>query len=196
MAADPTPPADAARPPAPSAARYHGPAGAFAYFLLLVAMGAVLTGFAGAAMWMATNDATTALYTAVRAALFLGTAALGAALARLICRGETDRLITRRLIRGDLAAVFGIVLGVLLAGYLTEHVLTPPDGGPVAGKAAVQRPGRLPPEREMNPLRWWFVAMLRSPEWLLPACCLGAVVLFALAEAGLRGRARPAATGA
>src|SRR5262249_54782852 len=46
--------------------------------------------------------------------------------------------------------------------------------------------GKPAPEGEVNPVRWWFAGLFESPWWLLLACCLGAVLLLALIEAGLR----------
>jgi thiol-disulfide isomerase/thioredoxin len=96
---------------------------------MCLALGAVLSLLAGVTLWLVTGSPAAALHTAGRAALFCGTAGLAAGLARLICRGEADRLMTRRLVRGDLAAILGIVGALLLSGYLT--VEAPASSGPV-----------------------------------------------------------------
>jgi thiol-disulfide isomerase/thioredoxin len=307
------PPADGSPPPTPLPPRYRGVSGALAYALLIVGLGALLTLFAGVVIWLATGSTAAALRTAARAALFCGMAAVSAGLARAICRGEAERLITKRLIRGDVAAILGILGALLLAGYLTDH-LPPPSGppaevdgptvdggrfdvtkhrgqvvlvdfwatwcgpckaelpnlralrkkyrddglrlvsvslderrddlilylkkdplpwpqiffdepakrgwdknplarkygvkaipfvlvvdregnvvasgigigGPALEKTVARALGKPASEGEVNPLRWWFVGLFESPWWLMLACGLGAVLLFALIEAGLR----------
>lgn len=100
--------------------KYRGVAGAAAYgsliFIVLLAAGVGGAGF----IWLKTRMIGPALPLVTRTA-FLGLVIGGtAAFCRWLCGGESQRLLTLRMVRGDFGGL-GLLLGFVLAGYLTQQ---------------------------------------------------------------------------
>jgi thiol-disulfide isomerase/thioredoxin len=73
-------------------------------------------------IWLLTGAFAPALYLTTRMVLF-GVVTGGAfALCRWICGGTSDRLITMRIVKGDIATL-GAFVGLVFAGYLAEHLM-------------------------------------------------------------------------
>jgi thiol-disulfide isomerase/thioredoxin len=107
--------------PAIPAARYRGVRGALAIGLATLAIVVVIGGLGAGVIWSLTGSGQVALQIFRRFVGFGAAAGGAAALSRLICNTESDRLLNRRPAQGELSGVIGFVLGLLLAGYLAEH---------------------------------------------------------------------------
>ena len=127
-----SPPPDS--PPAPRPPRYRGVAGAVRYALTLTGVGLLFGGFAGGLLWLGTRDVEGALNLGGRVALVCAAAGVAAGLARLICGGESDKLLTVHFVKGEVAGVLGFVAALVLVGYFTEPP-APATGRSVANEA-------------------------------------------------------------
>src|SRR5436309_3049560 len=107
--------------PGPAPPRYRGARGAVAYGLLLLGVGLVFGTVAGVVLYLRTGNTALALELAARVGLFGGAAGVAAGLARWVCGGATDRLLSLRLVKGDLGAIAGLVLGLFVVGSLADE---------------------------------------------------------------------------
>jgi thiol-disulfide isomerase/thioredoxin len=110
-------------PPAPQKPRYRGLSGAIAYAVMLSVLGLFLALVAGVTLWLATGNRPAAMHLAGRAALVCAAAGVAAGLSRLICGGESDRLLTLRFVKGDFGGILGFLVALVLVGYFTEERL-------------------------------------------------------------------------
>ncbi|MCC6420702.1 MAG: TlpA family protein disulfide reductase [Gemmataceae bacterium] len=117
--------------------RYRGLAGATAYALLAILLVGACGLIGGAAVWWTTGSAGSARHLMTRMALLAVAGGLAAGVARLICGGATDRLLSLKLVPGDLGGILGFLAALLLAGYLTAVYpsLQGAPGGPALGNA-------------------------------------------------------------
>lgn len=103
----------------PHPARYRGFSGAAIYGLMLFGIMVALGLLGGAFIGMLLGQAEPALFLVTRMALFGAVAGVASALGRWLCGGVTDRLVTIRLVRGDLGGL-GLLAGLIVAGYFTK----------------------------------------------------------------------------
>jgi thiol-disulfide isomerase/thioredoxin len=102
-------------------------------------------GIAGAAvLWLTLGAGEPALKLLARMTLVGGVVGITAAFCRWICGATTDRLLSMRLIKGDLGALL-FILGLILAGYFTR------DGDLVGGRQE-QRPAAGQPMEIAGPM--------------------------------------------
>jgi thiol-disulfide isomerase/thioredoxin len=111
-----------------------GGAGALAGVLMGIVTGAGL--IAGGMVWLLTGAGFPALQLFWRVTLFGAVVSSGCGLSRLICGGTTDRLLSRGLVKGDLAGIGGLLITLFLPGYLAEY-LTPATGAPEQPQFAI-----------------------------------------------------------
>jgi thiol-disulfide isomerase/thioredoxin len=110
-----------ATPPASPLPRYRGFRGAFVFGMFSL-LGVLAIGGAGSAyLWYATGNLPVAMHMAGRVLLLALTAGGGAFLGRYWCGWAGDKLLTVRLVRGDVAVLGGLILAVLLPGYLMKR---------------------------------------------------------------------------
>ena len=97
----------------------------------------VIGGLAALAIWWLTGAAEIAVQIFVRFVWFGVAAGSAATLSRIICKAESDRLLTLHSAKGERAGAIGFFLGLLLAGYLAESGPAVPDSSdtqPVIGQ--------------------------------------------------------------
>ncbi len=194
MATSPSP--EPSPPSVPLRPRYRGFPGAFAYALAITVLGLLLGLLAGLVLWLGTGAMEPALHLASRTALVCAAAGIAAGLSRFICGGESDRLLTLRFVKGEVAGLLGFLAALVLVGCLSKERIGPggrlstgPGGQSTSRRfdqAFIKAIGKKAPAPPINPLQWWFAGVMGSPWWLLLACCVGTAGAFALVEAGLR----------
>jgi thiol-disulfide isomerase/thioredoxin len=108
---------------APQLPRYRGLSGAVTYAVMISALGLFLALVAGVTVYLATGSRPAAMHLAGRAALVCAAAGVAAGLSRLICGGESERLLTVRFVKGDFGGILGFLAALVLVGYFTEERL-------------------------------------------------------------------------
>jgi cytochrome oxidase Cu insertion factor (SCO1/SenC/PrrC family) len=103
------------------------------YALTLTGIGLLFGGFAGGLLWLGTREPEGAFRLGGRVALVCAAAGVAAALARLICGGESDRLLTVHFVKGEIAGVLGFIVALGLVGFFAEPP-TPPAARAAAGE--------------------------------------------------------------
>jgi thiol-disulfide isomerase/thioredoxin len=83
---------------------------------------AAIGALGGGVVWLLTGAFAPALHLTSRMALFGMVMGGALALCRWLCGGACDRLITVRIVKGDIATL-GALLGLVLAGYLAERLV-------------------------------------------------------------------------
>jgi peroxiredoxin len=99
------------------------------YALTLTGIGLLFGGFAFGLLFLGTRDAEGALMLGGRVALVCAVAGVAAALARLICGGESDKLLTVHFVKGEIAGVLGFIVALGLVGFFTEQPAPPATRG-------------------------------------------------------------------
>ena len=187
-----SPPPEQTSPSVPPRPRYRGFFGAIAYALAFTVIGLLLGLLAGFVLWLGSDATEPALQFASRAALLCAAAGIAVAVARLISGGESDRLLTLRFVKGEVAGLLGFLLALALVGFLSEPRAGPGNRastGPARGRfdrAFIKTLGKQATPPPVNPLQRWFAGVMAAPWWLLLGCCVSAAALFALLEARMR----------
>lgn len=122
MTHDPSPPvpSEPVTPPAaaPKSApprRYSGATGAVAYAGLTLSVALAVGLVASFLMATLTGASEVGAFIFLRILIFGSATAVAAGLARYIASGESDRLLSTRLVRGDLGGIAGLAAGLLVA---------------------------------------------------------------------------------